>query len=305
MSNSKLVNYTKISPNRTSPRKDTIKKITIHHMAGNLTVESCGNVFASSSRKASSNYGIGTDGRVGLYVEEKDRAWTSSNATNDNQAVTIEVANDQIGGNWHVSDKALSKLIELCVDICQRNGIKKLNYTGDKTGNLTMHKWFAATACPGPYLESKFPYIAEQVNKKLSSGVASSTAVAGLNIGDEVYFSGTTHYTSANATSGKTCKSGLAKITNKYNGTHKYHIKGSGTCTAYGWVDERYLITQTGKTTADLNLRAGTTTRTKSIGVMGKGTKVYILGTASTGWYKVYSVALRKTGYCSNKYITA
>ena len=100
-------------------------------------------------------------------MEEKDRSWCSSNGANDNRAVTIEVANDQIGGNWHVSDTALEKLIELCADICKRNGIPKLNYTGDTKGNLTMHKWFAATACPGPYLESKFPYIAEQVNQRL------------------------------------------------------------------------------------------------------------------------------------------
>lgn len=138
-------------------------------MAGNLSVETCGNVFAPASRKASSNYGVGTDGRVGMYVEEKNRAWTSSNADNDHQAVTIEVANDEIGGNWHVSDKALEKTIDLCVDICKRNGIKKLNFTGNKNGNLTMHKWFAATNCPGPYLESKFPYIANEVNKRLNA----------------------------------------------------------------------------------------------------------------------------------------
>lgn len=169
MSNSKLVNYTKISPN-SSARTAKISKITIHHMAGNLSVESCGNVFQNTSRQASSNYGIGTDGRVGLYVDESRRAWTSSNRENDNVAVTIEVANDQIGGNWHVSDKALESTVALCVDICQRNGIKKLNFTGDKSGNLTMHKWFAATQCPGPYLESKFPYIAEEVNRRLSAG---------------------------------------------------------------------------------------------------------------------------------------
>lgn len=169
MSNSSLISYTKISPNSSNPRNKNISKITIHHMAGNLSVEQCGNVFAPVSRKASSNYGIGTDGRIGLYVDEANRAWTSSNATNDNMAVTIEVANDVVGGNWHVSDKALASLIDLCVDICKRNGIEKLNFTGDKTGNLTMHKYFAATACPGAYLESKFPYIASEVNKRLGT----------------------------------------------------------------------------------------------------------------------------------------
>lgn len=179
MSNSNLVDYTKISPNSTNPRKDTIRKITIHHMAGNLSVETCGNVFAPSSRQASSNYGIDSNGRVGMYVEEKNRAWTSSSPANDNQAVTIEVANDQTGGNWHVSDTALAKLIDLCVDICRRNGIAKLNFTGDASGNLTMHKWFAATACPGAYLESKFPYIAAEVNKRLGSAQESGGTSGG------------------------------------------------------------------------------------------------------------------------------
>lgn len=169
MSNSSLISYTKISPNRTSPRKKPIRKITIHHMAGNLTVEQCGAVFAPTSRKASSNYGIGTDGRIGMYVEEKDRAWTSSSPDNDNQAVTIEVANNTFGPNWTVSDKAMASLIDLCVDICKRNGIQRLNFTGDKTGNLTMHCYFKSTLCPGPYLKSRFPYIASEVNKRLGA----------------------------------------------------------------------------------------------------------------------------------------
>ena len=167
MSNSSLVSYTKLSPNY-STRPGKISKITIHHMAGNLTVEACGNVFAPSSRQASSNYGVGTDGRIGMYVEEKNRAWTSSNRANDEIAVTIEVANDGGAPNWHVSDKALAALIDLCVDICKRNGIAKLNWTGDASGNLTIHKFFAATNCPGPYLESKMAYIANEVNKRLA-----------------------------------------------------------------------------------------------------------------------------------------
>ena len=176
MSNSKLISYTKISPNSSNPRNHKIDKITIHHMAGNLSVEACGAGFAQSSRQASSNYGIGTDGRIALYVDEANRAWTSSNRENDNRAVTIEVANDGGSPDWHVSDKALESTIALCVDICQRNGIAKLNFTGDKSGNLTMHKWFASTLCPGPYLESKFPYIAEEVNRRLSAGQKDSAA---------------------------------------------------------------------------------------------------------------------------------
>lgn len=180
MSNSSLICYTKISPNSTNPRRNQIKKITIHHMAGNITIERCGEIFAPTSRQASSNYGIGTDGRIGMYVEEKNRAFTSGSADNDNQAITIEVAND--GGaesGWHVSDKALASLIDLCVDICKRNGIKQLNYTGNTSGNLTMHCWFQATACPGDYLKSKFPYIANEVNKRLNQAVTPKPTYVG------------------------------------------------------------------------------------------------------------------------------
>ena len=136
MSNSPLVQYTKISPNSSNPRNNKIKKITIHHMAGVLSVETCGNIFANPKRQASSNYAIGSDGRIAMYVEEKNRSWCSSSANNDNQAITIEVSNSQKGGNWPVSDYVLSRLIDLCVDICKRNGIKELNYTGDTSGNL-------------------------------------------------------------------------------------------------------------------------------------------------------------------------
>jgi len=174
MSNSALVSYTKISPNSTNPRTNTIKKITIHHMAGNLTVESCGNIFAVSTAQASANYGIGTDGRVGLYVDESNRSWASSSSANDHQAITIEVANDEIGGDWHVSDTAYTKLIDLCVDICQRNGISQLTWTGDTSGTLTCHYMFTATACPGPYLKGKMADIADEVNARL--GVSSDTS---------------------------------------------------------------------------------------------------------------------------------
>lgn len=167
MSNSSLVNYTKLSPNCSKPRNQAITKITIHHMAGNLTVERCGELFANKNRSASSNYGIGSDGRIGLYVEEANRSWCSGNADNDNKAITIEVANDGGAPDWHVSDKAYESLINLCVDICQRNGIKALHFTGDANGNLTQHNYFQATACPGPYLKSRFVDIANMVNERL------------------------------------------------------------------------------------------------------------------------------------------
>lgn len=171
MSNSKLVSYTKLSPNY-SARTAPISKITIHHMAGNYTLSSVGNSFANPNRQASSNYGIDSNGKIALYVDEKYRAWTSSNKANDNAAVTIEVANSTGAPDWKVSEKAYSSLLDLVTDICKRNGIKKLNYTGTKDGNLTRHNMFANTNCPGKYLQSKFPEIAQEVNRRLGNASA-------------------------------------------------------------------------------------------------------------------------------------
>ena len=166
MSNSPLVSYTAISPN-SNARTQRITKITPHHMAGNLTVEQCGAVFASSARQASSNYGIGSDGRIALYVPEDRRSWASSSAWNDQRAVTIEVANSSTGGEWPVSDAAWASLVELCADICRRNGIERLEYTGGSSGSLTEHRMFAATMCPGPFLHDRMGQLADEVNAKL------------------------------------------------------------------------------------------------------------------------------------------
>ena len=170
MSNSRLVEYKNWSPNCTKPRRGRIKNIIIHHMAGVLTVEQCGAIFARESRQASSHYGVDSSGRIGQYVDEKNRAWTTG-APIDHESVTIEVSNLKAGEPWEVSDKALAATIRLCVDICKRNDIRELYYTGDKRGNLLMHRWFQATGCPGTYLASKFPYIADEVNKGLSVAV--------------------------------------------------------------------------------------------------------------------------------------
>lgn len=186
MGNSALVNYTKISPNKNTPRKSAIDTITIHCMAGQLSVETCGNVFAPTSRQASSNYGIGPDGRVGLYVEEKDRSWCSSNAANDNRAITIEVASDS-KPPYAVTPQAYAKLIELVADICRRNGIKQLVWNNNKNSrikhlagaNMTVHRDFAAKACPGDYLMSKMPEIAEKVNALLGAPAPAPTPASG------------------------------------------------------------------------------------------------------------------------------
>ena len=169
--NSPLTGYVYLSPNADFPREDTIQKVTIHHMAGDLTLEDLGASVAQRDRRASANYAIDGAGRVGLYVEECNRAWTSSNPANDSLAVTIEVANDEIGGEWHVSDAAYETLLDLCEDVCRRNGIEALHYTGDETGNLTLHSMFSSdTECPGPYLTGRMEEIAAEVNSRLSRG---------------------------------------------------------------------------------------------------------------------------------------
>jgi N-acetyl-anhydromuramyl-L-alanine amidase AmpD len=156
MSNSSLVTYTKLSPNCTKPRNHKIDTITIHCMAGNCSVETCGEIFAPASRQASSNYGIGSDGRIALYVDEANRSWCSSNATNDHRAVTIEVANTVAAEPWPVSDKAYAALLNLVTDICKRNGIAKLVWStnkADRVGhlngcNMTVHRDYANKSCP-------------------------------------------------------------------------------------------------------------------------------------------------------------
>lgn len=308
MSNSSLICYTKISPNKTSPRRNAIKKITIHHMAGNLSVESCGEVFAPSSRQASSNYGIGTDGRIGMYVEEKDRAWTSSNADNDNQAVTIEVANDTLAPNWTVSEKAMVSLINLCVDICKRNGIDRLIYTGDKTGNLTMHKWFAATGCPGPYLESKFQYIADEVNKLLGSSSSDyeekpkDEPIICIKAGDKVKVqSGATYY------GGKTVPAWVAAkewIVREVSGDRAVINKSvDGQNAINSPINTKYLTVIGGSASSDtftpylvrintdvLNVRKGPSTDT-AITCTVKRNEVFTIVGEQSGWGKLKSGA--------------
>ena len=188
MSNSPLVSYTKISPNKTSPRNHTIDTVTIHCVVGQCSVERLGEIFAPTSRQASCNYGIGPDGRIGMYVEEKDRSWCSSNAANDNRAITIEVASDTTHP-YAVTDAAYNALIELLADICKRNGIKSLKWQADKNlvgqvdkQNMTVHRWFANKSCPGDYLYNRHGAIASAVNAKLGAAEESTESNAGKTL---------------------------------------------------------------------------------------------------------------------------
>lgn len=181
MGNSSLVSYTKLSPNHSGQRTMKIDRITPHCVVGQCTVETLGNIFAPESRQASSNYGIGVDGRVGMYVEEKNRSWCSSSSANDQRAVTIECASDT-EAPYAFKDVVYNKLIDLCVDICKRNGKTKLLWLGDKTKTLnytpasnemvlTVHRWFANKSCPGDWMYARMGDLAEKVTAKLGGVV--------------------------------------------------------------------------------------------------------------------------------------
>lgn len=186
MSNSNMVSYTKLSPNHSGRRTHSIDRITPHCVVGQCSVETLGNIFAPTSREASCNYGIGVDGRIGMYVEEKNRSWCSSSNANDQRAVTIECASDTYHP-YAMNSKVYDTLIKLCVDICRRNGKKKLLWFGDKNKSLnyspksdemvlTVHKWFANKSCPGDWLYSRLGDLAKRVTAELGGPVSSSTS---------------------------------------------------------------------------------------------------------------------------------
>ena len=316
MSNSPLVCYTRLSPNHSGRRTHAIDTISIHCMAGNLSVETCGAVFAPTSRQASSNYGIGSDGRIALYVDEANRSWCTSSAANDHRAVTIEVANSGGAPDWPVSAKAYAALLDLVTDICKRNGIKRLLWEGDKSligqvgrQNLTVHRWFAAKACPGDYLYELHGAIAKEVNRRLgetAEPAAPTTQLGSLKVGDVVEFIGSRHYASAGAGTGPSCKPGKAKITAIADGKpHPFHLRAvtGGGSTVYGWVDAANIKTSDATTfrpylvkveISDLHIRTGPGTGYNDEGYIKPG--VYTIteeaaGPGASKWGKLKSGA--------------
>ena len=183
--NSSLVSYTKLSPNHSGLRTHSIDRITPHCVVGQCSVETLGNIFLPTSRQESCNYGIGADGRVGMYVEEKNRSWCSSSNANDQRAVTIECASDTTEP-YAFKDVVYQKLITLCVDICKRNGKSKLLWLGDKDKTLgyklksdemvlTVHRWFANKSCPGNWMYARMGDLAEKVTAQLGGGASEDT----------------------------------------------------------------------------------------------------------------------------------
>lgn len=205
--NSPLVSYTKLSPNHSGQRTHSIDRITPHCVVGQCSVETLGNIFLPTSRQASSNYGIGVDGRVGMYVEEKNRSWCSSSNANDQRAVTIECASDTTEP-YAFRDVVYQTLIKLCVDICKRNGKTKLLWLGDKAKTLnynpkpdemvlTVHRWFANKSCPGNWMYARMGDLAKKVTAALGGNTNPAKPVkpsATIKVGDLVTITGSTYY---------------------------------------------------------------------------------------------------------------
>ena len=185
--NSPLVSCVRLSPNHSGQRTHAIDRITVHCVVGQCSAETIGNIFAPSSREASSNYGVGYDGKIGMYVEEKNRSWCTSSNANDQRAITIETASDTTEP-YAFNNAAYSRLFELCEDICKRNGKSKLLWFGDKNKSLayepkademllTVHRWFANKSCPGNWMYERMNELAEKVTQRLSGSVTPPSTI--------------------------------------------------------------------------------------------------------------------------------
>lgn len=331
--NSSLVSYTKISPNKTTNRTHTIDTITIHCVVGQCSVETLGEIFYPSSRQASSNYGIGKDGRIGMYVEEKDRSWCSSNAANDHRAITIEVASDTTSP-YAVNDTAYAALINLVTDICQRNGIKKLVWSTDKNtrvnhlngANMTVHRDYANKSCPGDYLYGKMGDIAAAVNARLGAADTSAASTGSNTSNGSSYAAGTkvtltnvALYSSSTAKTKSSTKTGTYYLWSSevVNGRIRItnstaNVGKSGQVT--GWVDvsdlglsasETFTPYQVKVTITDLNIRTGPGTNYSKTGqYTGKGVFTIVEESSGTGSDKGWGKLKSGAGWISLDYCT-
>lgn len=295
--NSPLISYTKISPNRTKNRNHAIDTITIHCVVGQCSVQTLGEVFAPTSRQASSNYGVGYDGKIGMYCEEKDRSWCSSNAVNDHRAITIEVASDTTEP-YAVNAKAYAALLDLVTDICKRNGIKKLVWSTSKNDrvnhlngcNMTVHRDYANKSCPGTYLYNRHDEIAAEVNKRLGASSVTpanpaqpSTPSGSITVGSKVEIkAGVDKYNPTSVGIPDWVKNDYYHIVTQTTSNGKEVVKGGKKCVLLGkkvkksggseiagintWVavDNLSLVGGTSKTSylvkiavSDLNIRKG------------------------------------------------
>lgn len=317
MSNSSLVNCTVLSPNHSGKRTHKIDRITPHCVVGQLSAESIGGCFTSTSRQASCNYGIGKDGRVCLIVDEANRSWCSSSSSNDQRAITIECASDK-SEPYTMNSAVYNKLVDLCIDICKRNGIKKLLWFADKNKSLsykpangeavlTVHRWFANKSCPGDWLYSRLGDVARRVTASLGGAVTNPTEATSfpatpftveVKIPDLNYRSLPSMNGSVKGQTGK----GVFTITGVTNGWGKlksgagWIYLGNSNYVTIGNAAPSATHTNTSssykvKITADaLNVRAGAGTGFKKVTTVKRG-EVYTIVDTASNWGKLKSGA--------------
>lgn len=317
MSNSSLVDCTILSPNHSGRRTHKIDRITPHCVVGQLSAESIGGCFTSTSRQASCNYGIGKDGRVCLIVDEANRSWCSSSSANDQRAITIECASDK-SEPYVMNSAVYNKLVDLCIDICKRNGIKKLLWFADKAKSLsyepandeavlTVHRWFASKSCPGNWLYSRLGDVAKRVTASLGGAVANTTETTSfpatpftveVKIPDLNYRSLPSMNGSVKGHTGK----GVFTITDVTNGWGKlksgagWIYLGNSDYVTIGKVAPSAPHANTSssykvKITANvLNVRAGAGTSFKKVTTVKRG-EVYTIVDTASNWGKLKSGA--------------
>ena len=259
-------------------------KITPHIMAGVLSAKQCCvNIFGNPNRNASSNYCIGNNGDIALCVSEDDRAWTSGNRVNDYQAITIEISNCEVGGEWRISDSAWNSLVELCTDICKRYGFR-LEYDGTPNGSLTRHNMFASTTCPGPYLQNKLPELANIVNSRLDikEKPKQEPVQTSLlhNVGDVVTINGV--YVSSDSTNKLVPAVKQGTITKIVNGSRNPYLLNNGNV---GWVNDECIVGNSQPVVQDTGIKVGDKVRVKQGAKSYKG-----IALASFIYTNVYDV---------------
>ncbi len=309
MSNSPLVTYTKLSPNHSGKRTKPLDTITIHCVVGHCTVKTIGDIFAPTSRQASSNYGVDDWGGVGLYVDEANRSWCTSSNANDQRAITIEVASDTTAP-YAFTDSAYKTLTELVVDICKRNNIKKLVWSTNKNDrvnhlngcNMTVHRDYANKSCPGDWMYNRMGEFAAEVNKRL--GASAPVTPSSVKAGDLVkikagskYYGGKAipawvlsdeWYVSSiandRAVLGKN-KSGKNDIQSPVNVSNLTVVKPQPSAPATP-IFKAYTVNIS---ISNLNIRSGPGTSYNVVGQTGKGT--FTIVDESGGWGKLKSGA--------------
>lgn len=294
---SKLATYTNVTPNK-SNRTHKIDTITIHHMACvGVTGKTCCDMFAAPSRGASSNYCIGYKGDIACSAPENYRSWCSNSSSNDDRAITIEVANSSADPDWKVSNESMNSLIELVTDVCKRNGIKKLLWVNDMKlvgqidkQNMTLHKWFGgkwingvyypSTACPGPYLESKMDEIADKVNAKLNPSTPDQNGGD-----DEIYRVRKTWKDAASQVGAYKDYDLACKCADEHPGYYVFNSKGKKLYPRTTPVNNDILVEVTATA---LNVRKGPGTNYPITGVIYKG-QVYTIVEVNKEWGKLKS----------------